>query len=161
MNISTATQIHVCRQGSPPFPWSLGKLSPGPVFWGTFNDEDMLPFLPRSLCILMDAAIVGNYTEKWSFREQVGGYADAAVFLRNKKYRRYSWTKQWTVHSYFQGEKGRGRLGVTKGYCSGKNGYVTRYKKQASFRGHFDDVTVTKNGGGGWRGKMAEIRNNE
>ncbi len=40
-------------------------------------------------------------------------------------------------------------MGVTKGDCSGKNGYVTRYKKKASFRGHFDDVTVTKNGGGG------------
>jgi hypothetical protein len=75
------------------------------------------------------------------------------VFLRNKKYRRYSWTKQCTVHSYFQGEKGRGRLGVTKGDCSGKNGYVTRYKKKASFRGHFDDVTVTKKRRGGMTGE--------
>jgi hypothetical protein len=70
--------------------WPLRKTLPRTGFLGTFNDDDMLPFLPRSLCIMMDAAIVGNYTEKWSFREQVGGCADAAVFLRNKKYRRYS-----------------------------------------------------------------------
>ncbi len=50
----SVTRTQVGRQRSPLCLWTMVSLSPEPVIRGSFSDDGMSPFLPKSLTTLWD-----------------------------------------------------------------------------------------------------------